>query len=55
MNVVISETTKARELGLGMQIQEITKQRKFIFWAMCYAHKPHKTVAPTILMLENQI
>jgi len=54
MNAVISETTKARELGLGMQILEITTQRKVIS-AMCYAHKPHKTVAPTILMLENQI
>jgi len=30
MNAEISETTKARKLGLGMQIPELPAQRKFI-------------------------
>jgi len=55
MNAEISETTGATILGLGMQIPEIPAQRKFAS-AMCHAHsnahKPRKTVAPTVLMLE---
>jgi len=30
MDALISETTKARKLGLGMQIPEIITQRKFV-------------------------
>jgi len=41
MNAVISETTKARNLGLGMQIVEIITQSKFIS-VMCHAHYTHK-------------
>jgi len=37
MNALILETTKARYLGLGMQIPEIITQRKFIS-AMCHAY-----------------
>jgi len=55
MNAEISETIQATIQGLGMQIPEIPAQRKF-FSAMCHAHsnahKPAKTVAPTVLMLE---
>jgi len=47
MNAEISETIRARLLRFGMQIP---------FSAMCHAHlnahKPPKTVAPTVLMLE---
>jgi len=42
-------------LGLGMQIPEIPAQRKFVSPkcpAHSNAHKPPKTVAPTVLMLE---
>jgi len=38
-------------LGLGLQISEIPAQRKFVS-AMWHAHKPPKTVAPTVSMLE---
>jgi len=55
MNVEISETIRATILGLGMQIPEIPVQRKFVS-AMCQAHsnahKPLKTAAPIVLMLE---
>jgi len=55
MNAEISETIQATILGLGMQIPEIPAQRKFVS-AECHAHsnahKPPKTVAPTVLMLE---
>jgi len=55
MNAELSETIQATILGLGMQIPEIFAHRKFIS-AECYAHsnahKPPKTVAPTVLMLE---
>jgi len=52
MNAEISETIRATILGLGMQIPV---QRKFVS-AGCHAHsnahKPPKTGAPTVLMLE---
>jgi len=55
MNAEISETIRARLLGIGMQIPEIPAQSKFISPA-CHAHskadKPHKTVPPTVLMAE---
>jgi len=55
MNAEISETIGATILGLGMQIPEIPAQRKFVS-TMCHAHsnahKPPKTVAPTVFMLE---
>jgi len=53
MNDEISETIRASILGLGMQIPEIPAQRKFVS-EMCHsnAHKPRKTVAPTVLTLE---
>jgi len=55
MNALILETTKARYLGLGMQIPEIITQRKFIS-AMCHAYsnaqKLWKTVAPRLLVLD---
>jgi len=51
MNAEISETIQATILGLGMQILEIPAQRKFVS-AMCHAHKPPETVAPTVLMQE---
>jgi len=57
MNAEISETIGATILGLGMQIPEIPAQRKFVS-AMCHAHsdayKPLKTVAPTVLVLEQK-
>jgi len=51
MNAEISETIRATILGLGMQIPEIPAERKFVS-AGCYSHKPAKTVAPTVLMLD---
>jgi len=55
MNAEISETIRARLLGFGMQISELLAQRKFVS-AGCHvhsnAHKPPKTMAPTVLMLE---
>jgi len=55
MNAEISETIRARLLGFGMQIPELLAQRKFVS-AACHAysnaHKPPKTVAPIVLMLE---
>jgi len=55
MNAENSETIRATILGLGMQIPEIPAQRKIVS-AGCHAHsnshKPSKTVAPTVLMLE---
>jgi len=51
----ISETVRARLLGFSMQIPELLAQRKFVL-ARChthsYAHKPPKSAAPTVLMLE---
>jgi len=49
MNAEISETIQATILGLGM---EIPAQRKFVsekYYAHSNAHKPPKTVAPTVL------
>jgi len=55
MNAEISVTMGARLLRFGVQIPELLTQRKFVL-AMCHshsnAHKPPKTVAPTVLMLE---
>jgi len=55
MNAEISETLQVTILGLGMQIPEIPAQRKFVS-AECHAHsnahKPLKTMVPTVLMLE---
>jgi len=55
MNAEISETIRATVLGLGMQIPEIPAQRTFVL-AGCHAHsnahKPPKTVAPTVLKPE---
>jgi len=48
MNAEISETIRAAILGFAMQIPETSAQGKFI----CYAHKPLKMVASTVLMLE---
>jgi len=57
MNAEISETIRATILGLNMQIPDISAQRKFVL-AECHAHsnahKPPKTVAPTVLMLEQK-
>jgi len=51
MNAEISETMGARLLRFGVQIPELLTQRKFVS-AMCHAHsnahKPPKTVAPTV-------
>jgi len=48
---------KSSILGLGIQIPEIPAQRKVVS-AGCHAHsnahKPSKTVAPTVLMLEKK-
>jgi len=55
MNAEISETVRVTILGLGTQIPEIPTQRKFgsvECHAHSNAHKPPKTVAPTVLMLE---
>jgi len=55
MNAEILETIRARLLRFGVQIPELLTQRKFVS-AMCHAHsnahKPPKTVAPTVLVLE---
>jgi len=55
MNAEISETIQATIRGLGMLIPEIPAQRKLVL-AECHAHsnahKPPKTVAHTVLMLE---
>jgi len=55
MNAENSETIQATIQELGMQILEISAQRKFDS-AECHAHsnahKPPKAVAPTVLMLE---
>jgi len=45
----------ARLLRFGVQIPELLTQRKFVSverHAHSNAHKPPKTVAPTVLMLE---
>jgi len=49
MNAEISETLRARQLGLGMQIPKFLTQRKFVS-AGCHAHSniAPKTVAPTV-------
>jgi len=55
LNAEISETIKATILGLGMKISETYAQRMFVSSGChthSYDHKPHKTVAPTVLMLE---
>jgi len=52
MNAEISETIQATKLGLGMQIPEIPAKRKFVS-AECHAHSNAKTVAPTVLVLEQ--
>jgi len=55
MNAEISETMGARLLRFGVQIPELLTQRKFVSvecHAHSNAHKPPKTVAPTVLMLE---
>jgi len=58
MNTEISETIRGTILGIGMQVPEIPAQRKFVS-AMSHAnsnaHKPPKTVAPTVLMLESKL
>jgi len=59
MNAEISETIRARLLRFGVQIPKLLTQRKLVS-AMCLvhsnahsdAHKPPKTVAPTVFMLE---
>jgi len=57
MNAEISETIRATILGLNMKISKIPAQRKFVS-AECHAHsnahKPPKTVDPTVLMLEQK-
>jgi len=55
MNAEISETMRARLLRFGVQIPELLTQRNFVSvecHAHSNAHKPPKTVAPTVLMLE---
>jgi len=55
MNAEISETIRPTILGLGMQIPEILAQRKFVSvgsHAHSNSHKPPKTVAPPVFMLE---
>jgi len=55
MNAEISETIRARLLRFGVQIPELHTQRMFVSvecQAHSNAHKPPKTVAPTVLMLE---
>jgi len=58
VNAEISETIRARLLGLGMHIPGLITQRKFVS-AMCHAHSdahtPPKPVAPTIFMLEKNV
>jgi len=51
MNAEISETMRARLLRFGVQIPELLTQRKFVS-VECDAHKPPKTLASTVLMLE---
>jgi len=57
MNAEISETMGARLLRFGVQIPELLTQCKFVS-AQCHAHsnahKPPKTVAPTVLMLDKK-
>jgi len=51
MNAEISKTMRVTILGLGTQIPEIPAQRKFVSvecHAHSNAHKPPKTVAPTV-------
>jgi len=56
MSAEISETIRARLLRFGVQIPELLTQRKFVS-AECHAHsiahKPPKTVAPTVFILEQ--
>jgi len=51
MNAEISETIRVWLLRFGMQIPELLTQRK-LRHAHSNAHKPPKTVASTVLMLE---
>jgi len=55
MNAEMSENIRAKLLRFGVQIPELLTQRKFVS-AACQAHsnahKPPKTVPPTVLMLE---
>jgi len=57
MNAEISETMGARLLRFGVQIPELLTHRKFVS-VECHvhsnAHKPPKTVAPTILMVDRK-
>jgi len=56
MNAEISETMGARPLRFAVQIPELLTQRKFVSvecHAHSNAHKPPKTVAPSVLMLEG--
>jgi len=57
MNAEISETMRARLLRFGVQIPELLTQRKFVS-VECHdhsnAHKPPKSVAPTVLMLDRK-
>jgi len=49
MNAEISETIRARILGLVMQIPELLEKLKFVspvYHAHSNAYKPPKTVAP---------
>jgi len=55
MNAEISKTMGARLLRFGLQIPELLTQRKFVsaeYHALSNAHKPPKTVALTVFMLE---
>jgi len=55
MNSEISVTIRATILRLGMQIPDIPAQRKTVsasYHAYSNAHKPPKTVSPTVLMLD---
>jgi len=55
MNAEISETLQATILGLGIHIHGLPAQRKLVsagWHTHSNPHKPPKTVAPTILMLE---
>jgi len=52
MNAEILETIRTRQFGFGMQIPEILAQVSAGCHAHSNSHKPPKTVAPTVLMLE---
>jgi len=50
MNAEISETIRARLLGVGVRISELLAQRK-LWHDNSNAHNPSKTVAPTAYKL----